>query len=388
VRYEVSRATSSIDGRTNLDIIDENFSLHPEASSYLLVLADGRKRSINTVRAYAGRVARFLEWADRHGVVWKTITLTEMTLYRRWLEETPEGAEEPPRGVDRRLLKLPKASTISGHLTATCGFLRFCAQQGIVEERVAAQLSEERILRHTPSNYDVGEDGQWRTVRTRVLKVFPEEPEIVTLTDEQTAAVLDVCTHARDRFLVYGLRTTGLRINEQLGLRRSDMHLLPSSRHLGCRFDGPHIHVVRREDNDNGALAKDRHGRPVPVEPEYVDFYRDYQYERDAVPEARDRDLVFVNLFHAPLGRGMTYRAAKDLFERLSALVGFAVRPHMLRHTFATALIANGAAVDVVRELLGHVALSSTGIYLHPAAQAMRDAIQGVFRYDRVGDAA
>jgi site-specific recombinase XerD len=60
----------------------------------------------------------------------------------------------------------------------------------------------------------------------------------------------------------------------------------------------------------------------------------------------------------------------------------------MLRHTFATALIANGAAVDVVRELLGHVALSSTGIYLHPAAQAMRDAVQGVFRYDRVGDAA
>jgi hypothetical protein len=146
VRYKVSRATSPIDGRINLVVIDENFSLHPEASSYLLVLADGRKRSINTVRAYAGRVARFLGWADRHGVVWKTITLTEMTLYRRWLEETPEGAEEPPRGVDRRLLKLPKASTISGHLTATCGFLRFCAQQGIVEERVAAQLAEERIL--------------------------------------------------------------------------------------------------------------------------------------------------------------------------------------------------------------------------------------------------
>jgi hypothetical protein len=103
-------------------------------------------------------------------------------------------------------------------------------------------LSEERILRHTPSNYDIGEDGQWRTVRARVLKVFPEEPEIVTLTDGQTAAVLDVCTHARDRFLIYGLRTTGLRINEQLGLRRSDMHLLPSSRHLGCRFDGPRIH--------------------------------------------------------------------------------------------------------------------------------------------------
>jgi integrase/recombinase XerD len=183
VRYKVSRATSPIDGRINLVVIDENFSLHPEASSYLLVLADGRKRSINTVRAYAGRVARFLGWADRHGVVWKTITLTEMTLYRRWLEETPEGAEEPPRGVDRRLLKLPKASTISGHLTATCGFLRFCAQQGIVEERVAAQLSEERILPHAPSSYDIGEDGQWRTVRARVLKVFPEEPEIVTLTD-------------------------------------------------------------------------------------------------------------------------------------------------------------------------------------------------------------
>jgi integrase/recombinase XerD len=255
VRYDVSKAVSSVDGRINLVVIDEDFALQPEASTYLLVMADGRGRSMNTVRAYAGRLARFLSWADRHGVAWKTITLTEMTLYKRWLEETPEGADEPPRGVDRRLLKLPKASTISGHLTAVCGFLRFCAQQGIVEERVAAQLSEERILRHAPRNYDIGEEGQWRTVRARVLKVFPDEPEIATLTDAQTTAVLNACTRARDRFLIYGLRTTGVRISEQLGLRRSDMHLLPSSRHLGCRFEGAHIHVVRREDNDNGALV-------------------------------------------------------------------------------------------------------------------------------------
>lgn len=388
MHYEVSKAISPVNGRTNLVVIDETFELHPEASAYLLVLVDGRKRSMNTARAYAGRVAGFLSWADRHGIDWRTITLTQMTQYKRWLEETPKKMSEPPRGVDRRLLELRKGTTIGGHLTAVCGFLRFCATQGWVEQRVADQLSEERILHHAPPNYDPGEDGQWRKVRARVLKVFEEEPEIVTLTDDQTCTVIDECAHARDRFLLYGLRATGLRISEQLGLRRSDMHLLPSSRHLGCRFDGAHIHVLRREDNDNGALAKDRRGRPVPVEQEYVDLYREYQYERDAVPQARDRDLVFVNLFHAPLGRGMTYRSTKNLFERLSKRVGFTVKPHMFRHTFATALLADGVPIDVVQELLGHVALSSTGVYLHPEAQAMRDAVQGVFQYRSTAGAA
>ncbi|MGJ5749841.1 tyrosine-type recombinase/integrase [Streptomyces puniciscabiei] len=62
----------------------------------------------------------------------------------------------------------------------------------------------------------------------------------------------------------------------------------------------------------------------------------DYQYERGQVAAAGMTDMVFVNLFRAPLGRPMTYHNAKDMFDQLAHRAGFAARPHMLRHSAAT----------------------------------------------------
>ena len=55
----------------------------------------------------------------------------------------------------------------------------------------------------------------------------------------------------RDKLLITVLALAGLRIGQALGLRRSDMHLMENSRAVGCAVPGPHIHVVRREDNEN-----------------------------------------------------------------------------------------------------------------------------------------
>ena len=57
----------------------------------------------------------------------------------------------------------------------------------------------------------------------------------------------------------------GLRRGEAVGLRRSDVHMLPDNRVLGCGAEGLHLHVSRRE-NVNGAWAKSRHARAVPLD--------------------------------------------------------------------------------------------------------------------------
>jgi len=49
---------------------------------------------------------------------------------------------------------------------------------------------------------------------------------------------------------------------------------------LGCPVEGPHLHVRRRTDNPNRVLAKSRHPRCLPVTPDIVAFYTDYQHER------------------------------------------------------------------------------------------------------------
>lgn len=133
-----------------------------------------------------------------------------------------------------------------------------------------------------------------------------------------------------------------MRIGETLGLRREDMHLLSNSASLGCRVAGPHVHV-RRRANANGALAKSRFPRSIPVTEELVGLYADYAHERDRVGEAAGCDMVFVNLYRQPLGRPLGYHNAKDMFDRLARRAGFAVRPHVLRHTAATRWVRCGS---------------------------------------------
>ncbi|EQD71346.1 transposase A, partial [mine drainage metagenome] len=127
----------------------------------------------------------------------------------------------------------------------------------------------------------------------------------MTLTRAEVAMLVDACTNRRDRFIVEALHATGLRLSELCGLHLSDLHLVPSSVHLGCTITGAHLHVERREDNENGALAKSVWPRAVPVGRELVLFHDAYRAERDALAEATASDYLLVNCYRPPLGRAL-----------------------------------------------------------------------------------
>jgi integrase/recombinase XerD len=93
--------------------------------------------------------------------------------------------------------------------------------------------------------------------------------------------------------------------------------------------------------------------------------------------------MVLVNLYHQPLGAAMTYRAAKGFFDRLAGRCGFAVRPHMLRHTAATNWVRAGTDIDVVQRLLGHSSVASTAVYLHARDEDKRRAVEAVAAGER-----
>jgi integrase/recombinase XerD len=346
-------------------VIDSDLLIHKEATDFLRSLT-GASLSPHTVRVYAGRVAAFLGWCESEGVDWATIRLGELARFKHSLQMSPI-----------RNGRFRSGSTVNAILTAVCEFLRFCARTGLVEHVVADQLSEPRWLKFTPPGLDAGESGQFRTVQARSLRARPEVPFPEALTPEQTGVVLANCRHCRDLFLVMLLLRTGLRIGEALGLRREDMHLLPDSRSLGCAIVGAHVHV-RRRANPNGALAKSRFPRVVPASDDVIAAYGDYQVERfDMLGEAGS-DLVLVNLYHEPLGSPMSYRGAKDFFDRLARSCGFPVRPHMMRHTAATNWVRAGVPIDVVQKLLGHVSLGATTVYLHAADEDCRRAVETV----------
>src|SRR6266478_9839943 len=111
------------------------------------------------------------------------------------------------------------------------------------------------------------------------------EPETAVdrASDEEIVALLRACRSARDRLIVLLMARAGLRRGEVCGLRRSDVHLLLDSRALGCETARAHLHLVRRDDNPNGAWAKSRRQRAVPLDFLVVRALDTYAFERMAV---------------------------------------------------------------------------------------------------------
>jgi integrase/recombinase XerD len=373
VGYRAWRAVSPADGSVSWVVVDDGLDLHIEACAFLAGLR-GRDRSVNTERVYAGRVAVFLSWCAMEGVDWKQVRLDQMARFKRWLVSEPlRSRHRAPSGPAR----YRSAGTSDALLGTACEFLRFCALHDLVDPVTVARLFESRYLRFLPPGLEAGEDGQRRTVRSRLLKfAVPEEP-FEFIEPDRVPDLVAAAANARDRFLVALVAMTGMRIGETLGLRRDDMHFLADSRSLGCAVAGPHVHVRRRADNANGALAKSRFPRSIPVPDAAVTLYADYAHDRyQRLGAGEDSQLVFVNLYRPPLGGPLGYHAVKDMFDRLGRVTGMAVRPHLLRHTAATTWLRQGTPPDTVQQLLGHVSPTSMRPYLHPNEADQRAAVE------------
>lgn len=358
--YRAERAVSPGDGAVSWVVVDDDYELHEAGCAFLAGLR-GRDRSVNTERLYAGRVALFLSWCAGEGVGWRQVRLDQMVAFKRWLVAGAPAGGGPGRGVARRR----SPATADAVLGTVCEFFRFCARHGLVAPAVAAMLYEPRFLRFLPPGYEAGEDGQFRTVRSRVLRYAVAEKPFEFIDPDRVGELVAATGNTRDRFLVALVATTGMRIGEALGLHRQDMHLLADSRSLGCAVAGPHVHVRRRADNPNGALAKSRFPRTIPVPAEVAGLYAAYWHERyERLGAGEGNPVVFVNLYRPPLGGALKYHSAKEMFDRLAQATGLTVRPHMLRHTAATTWLRQGTPRDTVQALLGHGSPVSMQPYL------------------------
>lgn len=382
MEFWAQRTISPLDGREGWTVVDEHYLEDRQAAQYLQMLVDGEGRSLGTARTYAGRLALYLTWASTNGIEPCAPTLAQLASFARWLEHAPSRKHRPGRNrrraADPKLLSLEAArspATVDGILAAVVEFVRFGASRGWSETGAAEVLSTRTELRFVPTRFDRGErEGRPVVRRRRVRRRRAERPPM-TLTRAEVTMLVDACANRRDRFIVEALHVTGLRLSELCGLHLSDLHLVPSAVHLGCTITGAHLHVERREDNENGALAKSVWPRAVPVGRELVFFHDAYRGERDALPEAAASDYLLVNCYRPPLGRALRPDVVEQLFVRLSAKVGFRARPHMLRHSFASEVALATKDPALVKELLGHASVVSSDVYMHARWGDMRAAI-------------
>jgi integrase/recombinase XerC len=144
-----------------------------------------------------------------------------------------------------------------------------------------------------------------------------------------------------DRLICELLYATGMRRNELLQLKETD---------------------IEWNLNQLRILGKGNKERLVPVSAALLDSLRDYLQEKRKL-EKYD-DAVLLNLASgAPLYAGYIYRTITNYLGQTTTLKKKS--PHVLRHTFATHLLNNGANIQAIKDLLGHSSLAATQVYTH-----------------------
>jgi len=366
-------------------VLDDELAVVSVADEFLRHLRFGRDGAESTTKAYAIGIALFLRWCVRSGRSWQA-GVEQFGLFMTWLAHAgPSVSGIGPPAPGGALLAGPGAPRVRGERRINAVL---CAVRAMVVHAVAAGQASGHLV---PLLYEIAGDRDlpvaargeragmsWR-MRARHRLHEPDRP-VERAADADIVAVLGACRSARDQLIVLLMARAGLRSGEMLGLRRSDVHLLADSRAVGCEVARAHVHVIRREDNPNGAVAKSRRQRVVPLDFAVVQAFDTYEFERMAVPRASVSDFVLVNLFREPVGVPMRLDAVGELVAAASRRAGVvpALRPHQLRHAFASNVLDAGGAIDEAQELLGHASASSTQVYAHPDPARLRAAVDAV----------
>ncbi|MFY0605726.1 MAG: tyrosine-type recombinase/integrase [Cyclobacteriaceae bacterium] len=151
----------------------------------------------------------------------------------------------------------------------------------------------------------------------------------------------------RDKLLLELLYGTGIRLNELINLKDSD---------------------VSRYQNTIKVLGKRNKERVIPISQILVRMIGDYQSKkRDLFPRM---DLLLLTDRGQKLYPMLVYRKVKLYLEQVTTISKKS--PHVLRHTFATHLLNKGADLNAVKDLLGHTSLAATQVYTHNSMDKLK----------------
>ncbi len=361
-------------------VLDEDLAVVGVADAFLRQVRFGRDGAELTTKAYAGGIALFLRWCRRTGRGW-VAGVEQLGLFITWLRHAGPEVSGLDVAAGGQVLVGPGCEPVRGArrvnavLAGVRGFVVHAVTAGQAPGRLLPVLYKLADDRDLPVEARGEASGMGWRMRARHRLHEPQTP-VDRASDAEIVALLRACRSARDRLIVLVMARAGLRRGEAVGLRRSDVHLLFDSRPLGCGIERAHLHVVRR-DNANGAWAKSRRERTVPLDFLVVQAFDAYELERLQVARALASDMVLVNLFREPVGSPMPPDAVNALTAACSRRAGLArvVTPHQLRHAFGSNLADAGGGLDEIQELLGHASLSSTQIYMHPDPGRLRAAV-------------
>lgn len=291
-----------------------SLSIPAEVQSFLDYLKFEKRYSAHTIRSYQDDLIQFIQYS-KSSFNDGSIISSDHTMVRSWLAELKEN------GIT--------AKSINRKISSLKSFYKFHLKTGKIEQSPMGKIISPKI--------------------TKRLPVFINEEDttnLISVSGVATENWKSLNTHLLVS-LFYG---TGMRLSELINLKENQVD-----------FSRKQIKV----------LGKGNKERIIPITGELLEVIGDYiQYKKKEF-EKKDSTLLVTEK-----GKKMY---AKYAYLLINTVLVNNVKtldkksPHVLRHTFATHLMNNGASLNAVKELLGHSSLAATQVYTHNTIEKLKN---------------
>ncbi len=325
-------------------------------AKYLEYLRAVKNSSPHTISNYGKDLGQFLDYLSPPGLEPPALTAVTHNTIREFVGHLHD------HGLQK--------SSIARKLAALRSFFKYCVRESYLQENPARLVPTPKLPKRIPSVLTAEEMNGFLNQLAEMgpasatggqppQKVAPSK---TNLSSRAPAKLPDeALLLRRDRALLELLYAAGLRVSELTGLNFADLD--QKERVLRVRGKGDKERIV-----PYGSKAQEALEKYWPL--------REQLFLQASATRGRHRDsphteAVFLNY----AGRRLTQRSVGRIVKKYVRLinVNWDLHPHSLRHAFATHLLADGADLRAIQELLGHQSLSTTQKYTHASIRQLMD---------------
>jgi integrase/recombinase XerC len=323
---------------------------------FLAYLRSVKNSSPHTILNYGKDLDQFVAYLSPPGVQPPALTAVTHSIIREFVAHLHDA------GLQK--------SSIARKLASLRSFFKYCVREGQLKESPARLVPTPKLPKRIPAVLSAEEMNGFLNQLAEMGKSFAQpplaarsRPRLPALESPKRSSKLtdEGLLLRRDRALLELLYAAGLRVSELTGLNLVDME--QKERVLRVRGKGNRERIV-----PYGSKAQEALEKYWPVREQLLSQASSVRDRHRGEPHT---EAVFLNY----AGRRLTQRSVGRIVKKYVRLVNinWDLHPHSLRHAFATHLLADGADLRAIQELLGHQSLSTTQKYTHASIRQLMD---------------
>ena len=280
---------------------------------FLDFLQNEKKLSNNTLQSYNRDINQYREYLDKNNINYLKVDNEQITTYMQYLQDIGK-----------------KTSTISRNLASIRSFYQYLIRIKKLKHDPTENIQSPKVEKRAPS-----------VLTSQEVELLLDQPKDVDLKGTRDKAMLEVAY------------ATGMRVTEIISLDVADVHM--DEGFVTCQNAGKQRNIPL------GSIS-------IKALKEYIDDARPIMIKDE------NETALFVNVNGKRLTRQGFWKIVK--FYKEQAHITKDITPHVLRHSFATHLLQNGADLKAIQTMLGHSDISSTQVYM----QFQDDGIKDIYK--------